>query len=54
VALGFPCWMQYTSACFSDNPTGIVPGLLINSHVSQIQSTIFKKPSPVQLFAGKG
>jgi hypothetical protein len=38
VALGLP-------ANFSDNPTGIIPGLLINSHVSQIQSTIFQAQS---------
>jgi hypothetical protein len=34
-----------TQTCFSDNPTGIVPGLLINSHVSQIQSTTFQAQS---------
>jgi hypothetical protein len=38
LALGLP-------ATFSDNPTGIIPGLLINSHVSQIQSTIFQAQS---------
>jgi carboxypeptidase family protein len=38
VALGLP-------ATFSTNPTGIVPGLLINPHVSQVQSTIFQASS---------
>ncbi|MCU1340671.1 MAG: hypothetical protein JWN92_94 [Candidatus Acidoferrum typicum] len=38
VALGLP-------STFSDNPTGIIPGLLINSHVAQIQSTIFQAQS---------
>ena len=38
MALGLP-------ANFSANPTGIVTGLLINPHVSQIQSTIFTSSS---------
>ena len=38
LALGLP-------SNFSDNPTGMVPGLLINSHVSQIQSTLFEASS---------
>ncbi len=46
VALGLsPVGCNATNTCFSDNPTGIVPGLLINSHVSQIQSTIFEAQS---------
>jgi hypothetical protein len=48
-ALGLP-------ASFNANPTSIVPGLLINPHVAQIQSTLFEASSwynALQAFVSK-
>src|SRR5258706_348552 len=42
-ALGLPA--TFNSGCTISNNHGIVPGLLINSNVSQIQATIFQAHS---------